>query len=477
MTEVDPSHARQSETENLHTVAIILAGGVGSRVGLGIPKQLIKVAGKAIVEHTLETFDHHADVDEIIVMMNGGAIDELHDLATNHRFPKLSRILPGGATRNESSRLAIEALGEGECKVLFHDAVRPFVDDRIISDCVDALDTFEAVDTAIPSADTIIEVNDDHEIVAIPDRNLLRRGQTPQAFRLSTIREAYRRASDDDTFIASDDCGVVFRYLPGVTIHVVDGTAQNMKVTEPIDVHIADKIFQMQSSSLSHEMTQGRAQDLSGLRVVVFGGSYGIGRSVVELCSDAGAVVRSFSRSTTSTDVRSRDDIAKALSSASEEMGGIDAVVVTAGMLQMTSLVDTDDVDITMTMETNLLGPIMVAKESHRYLAETSGQLLLFTSSSYTRGRSGYSVYSSTKAGVVNLTQGLAEEWEGDGIRVNCINPQRTRTPLRHAAFGVEPDGTLLEPEEVGSAVTHVLAADATGQIVEIRVSDALLAR
>lgn len=465
------------ESSPPRNVAVILAGGVGSRVGLGIPKQLIKIAGKAIVEHTLEVFNANPLIDEIIIMMNGAAIDELRHLAGTQRFHKLSRILPGGSTRNESTRLAIASLGDADCKVLFHDAVRPFVDDRIITECLDALDSFEAVDTAIPSADTIIEVDDRAEIVAIPSRSRLRRGQTPQGFRLSTIRRAYEIAADDEDFEATDDCSVVFRYLPDVRIHVVEGTAENMKITEPIDVHIADKLFQLQSSSLSLEISQGELPNLTGHRIVVFGGSYGIGRSVVTLCEKAGAVVRSFSRSTTGTDIRSRDDIRSALDSTAADLGGIDAVVVTAGTLRMTTLAQAVDEDITTTLDTNLLGPIVVAQESYRHLTASSGQLLLFTSSSYTRGRAGYSVYSATKAGVVNLTQGLAEEWDEEGVRVNCINPQRTRTPLREAAFGEEPADTLLEPDVVATAAAHVLAAGTTGQVIEVRIEGTLTAQ
>src|SRR5690606_27855094 len=128
-------------------------------------------------------------------------------------------------------------------KVILHDAVRPFVSDRILEACVDALDDYEAVDVAIPSADTIIEIDAASHITNIPDRSILRRGQTPQAFRLGTIREAYRLAKGDKTFRATDDCGVVFAYLPDVPIYVVEGSATNMKITEPIDVHIADKLF------------------------------------------------------------------------------------------------------------------------------------------------------------------------------------------------------------------------------------------
>ncbi len=112
--------------------------------------------------------------------------------------------------------------------MLFHDAVRPFVDQRVIEDCVKALERYEAVDVAIPSADTIIKVDDYGGTVIkdVPRRDLLRRGQTPQCFRLSTIREAYALALADPDFTggkvtATDDCSVVLRYLPDVPIVVV----------------------------------------------------------------------------------------------------------------------------------------------------------------------------------------------------------------------------------------------------------------
>jgi 2-C-methyl-D-erythritol 4-phosphate cytidylyltransferase len=459
------------------TVAVVLAGGVGVRVGLGIPKQLVKIAGKAIVEHTLEALEASPLIDEVIVMMNAGSIGEVMPLVGSDRFPKLTRVMPGGETRNDTTKLAIAALDGDDTKVLLHDAVRPFIDQRIIRDCVEALDRYDAVDTAIPSADTIIEVDANRHITDIPDRSLLRRGQTPQAFRLRTIRQAYELAAGDPDFRASDDCGVVFRYLPDTPIFVVEGTAENMKLTEPIDVHIADKIFQMQSASLSLEGLDEPIEGLAGRRIVVFGGSYGIGQSIVTLAREYGAEVVEFSRSTTGTDVRSARQVRAALAAADESLGGIDAVIVTAGVLRIASLVESRNDDIKSTIRTNLTAPAIIAKLSHPYLKRTGGQVVLFTSSSYTRGRAGYSTYSATKAGVVNLTQALSEEWIEDGVRVNCINPQRTATPMRTAAFGTEPGGSLLDPHDVARVTLRVLTSDLTSQVVTVQVAAVAAAR
>ena len=456
------------------TVAVVLAGGVGVRVGLGMPKQLIRIAGKAIVEHTLERLEASPVIDEVLVMMNAASIRELDHLMDDPRFTKLSAVLPGGETRNDSTKLALAALAESDStKVLFHDAVRPFLDDRIIEDCVRALDEYDAVDTAIPSADTIIEVAPDATIAGIPPRASLRRGQTPQGFRLGVIRRAYELADGDPAFSATDDCGVVFTYLPSVKIKVIAGTAENMKVTEPLDIHIADKIFQLQSAELTSGLADPAAADvLRGRSVVVFGGSYGIGASIARQAEAAGARVHAFSRSETGTDVTSRSQIRRALSRAAAH-GGIDHVVITAGVLSISELVRTPKKLLRATLETNLLGPAMIAQEAHAHLAASGGQLLLFTSSSYTRGRAGYSLYSATKAGVVNLAQALADEWADTGIRVNCLNPQRTRTPMRTKAFGDEPADSLLDPDYVAAVALRVLESDLTGQVVDVRVGSA----
>ncbi|BDZ53735.1 bifunctional cytidylyltransferase/SDR family oxidoreductase [Agromyces marinus] len=452
------------------TIAVVLAGGVGTRVGLGIPKQLIRIAGKAIVEHTLESLTASDLIDEIVVMMNAESRHELDHLVGDPRFPKLQAILPGGETRNDTTRLALEALPDDPAtKVLFHDAVRPFIDERIIEDCVHALDQYDAVDTAIPSADTIIEV-DDGIITGIPVRSRLRRGQTPQAFRLGTIRRAYEAASDDPGFAATDDCGVVFTYLPEVPIRVVEGSAENMKITEPLDLHIADKIFQLQTAELT-ELDGELDLDLTGKNVVVLGGSYGIGASIVALAERAGATVHAFSRTTTGTDVTSRKSVRHALRVAADS-GPIDYVIVTAGILTISPLAKTKKRALRNTLEINLLAPAKIAQEAYPHLRDSRGQLLFFTSSSYTRGRAGYSLYSATKAGVVNLTQALADEWAEHGVRVNCINPQRTRTPMRTNAFGDEPPQTLLDPTDVAAVSLKVLESDVTGQIVDVRVTN-----
>ena len=142
----------------LRTVAVVLAGGSGSRVGLDIPKQLLKVAGRTIIEHTVGALHDCQEIDEIMIVMAADHLSQVEDLLGDERFPRVTALIRGGRDRNELTRKALDAMGEQECNVLFHDAVRPLVSRRVLEECIAALATYEAVDVAIPSADTIVRV-------------------------------------------------------------------------------------------------------------------------------------------------------------------------------------------------------------------------------------------------------------------------------------------------------------------------------
>jgi len=461
----------------LRNVAVVLAGGTGTRVGLAIPKQLIKVAGKPIIEHTIGLLHASPLIDEIIVLMTPGHLDAVHAILRPGTYPKVTRVLEGADTRNATTQRALDALGSEECNVLFHDAVRPLLSQRVIADCVDALDQYEAVDTAIPSADTIIQVDEPtgQTIDEVLRRPLLRRGQTPQCFRLSVIRRAYELAAKDPDFEATDDCTVVLRYTPEVPIAVVRGEDRNMKVTEPIDVYIADKLFQLDSHAAPRPRYESEYRAaLEGKTIVVFGGSYGIGADIVRMAESYGATAITFSRSATNTHVERRGDIVAACEKALATTGRVDFVVNTAGVLPRGELAETSEETVYLATEVNYLAPIHIAQVFQPHLKKTNGSLLLFTSSSYTRGRSGYSLYSSAKAAIVNLTQALADEWAADGVRVNCVNPERTATPMRTKAFGEEPAGTLLSSEVVAETSLDVLISTFTGHIIDVRREDKL---
>lgn len=447
-------------------IAIILAGGVGSRLGMSTPKQFFKVAGKMVVEHTIDVFERNQHIDEIAIVSNPALVADFENIVLRNKWRKVKKILKGGAERYYSSLSAITAYQNEDANLIFHDAVRPLVSQRIIDDVVKALDTHRAVNVAVPSADTIIEVDGDF-ITNIPDRSRLRRGQTPQAFDRQLISDAYDKALKDSNFRTTDDCGVVRTYLPEEPIFVVRGEESNMKLTYREDTYMMDKLFQLKSTEPND--VQIGAESFLGKVAVVFGGSYGIGKNIVEMLEQSGAHVHSFSRSATHTDVGDDNQVALALAAVEQNEGHIDYVINTAGVLNREPLASMEYDTILKAVQTNYMGTVNVALRSRPYLQRTRGKLIFFTSSSYTRGRAFYSIYSSTKAAIVNFVQAVAQEWDADGISINCINPERTKTPMRQQNFGVEPDETLLMPERVAEATLRTLLTDCTGQVIDVR--------
>ena len=447
-------------------IAIILAGGVGSRLGMSTPKQFFKVAGKMVVEHTIDVFERNQHIDEIAIVSNPALVADFENIVLRNKWRKVKKILKGGAERYYSSLSAITAYQNEDANLIFHDAVRPLVSQRIIDDVVKALDTHRAVNVAVPSADTIIEVDGDF-ITNIPDRSRLRRGQTPQAFDRQLIAEAYEKALKDPNFRTTDDCGVVRTYLPEEPIFVVRGEESNMKLTYREDTYMMDKLFQLKSTEPND--VQIGAESFGGKVAVVFGGSYGIGKNIVEMLEQSGAHVHSFSRGATHTDVGDDNQVAIALAAVEQKEGHIDYVINTAGVLNREPLASMEYDTILKAVQTNYMGTVNVALRARPYLQRTRGKLIFFTSSSYTRGRAFYSIYSSTKAAIVNFVQAVAQEWDADGISINCINPERTKTPMRQQNFGIEPDETLLMPERVAEATLRTLLTDCTGQVIDVR--------
>lgn len=226
------------------TTAVILAGGTGRRLGLEGPKQLASVGGRPILTRAIAAFDAAPEVDDVLVVMAPGHLPAAE--AAARPYAKVTGVIEGGASRTESTLRALETLKAlpDETRVLFHDAARPFVDARIIAECAASLDSAEAVAVAVPSSDTVVVVADDR-VAEMPRRDSVRRFQTPQGFRLGTIRAAYELALADPEFAevpATDDCGVVHRYLPDVPIVVVEGSERNIKITHPVDLLIAEQI-------------------------------------------------------------------------------------------------------------------------------------------------------------------------------------------------------------------------------------------
>ncbi|HEY1675993.1 MAG TPA: IspD/TarI family cytidylyltransferase [Streptosporangiaceae bacterium] len=238
----------------MRMVAVVLAGGSGQRFGAGVPKQLLELDGQTLLAHCVATFDAAPGVDEVLVVMPPGRAADAEKLRAGGAYPKLTAVIEGGTSRPASTRAAISAINarrtaaaadgdrDADWGVLLHDAARPLVDQRIIADCVAALERVDALGVAVPTADTIVVVADG-VMTRIPRRDSLLRCQTPQAFRLSVIARAHELALADPDYEPTDDCGVVLRYLPDVPVHVVRGSERNLKITYPRDLAIAQVLL------------------------------------------------------------------------------------------------------------------------------------------------------------------------------------------------------------------------------------------
>jgi 2-C-methyl-D-erythritol 4-phosphate cytidylyltransferase len=234
----------------MKNVAVILAGGKGTRLGSDKPKQFLKVAGKLIIEHTIIAFQNHKLIDEIAVVCHKNYISIIEDIVNINQFSKVKRILNGGEQRSDSSLSAINAYSQKKnINLIFHDAVRPLVSEQIITNCINALSKYNAVAVAVSATDTILEVNNNF-ITDIPNRSNLQKAQTPQAFKLDTIKKAYNLGLKDLNFQSTDDCGVVKKYLPDEPICVVSGEETNMKLTYEEDLFLLDKLLQVKTDSM-----------------------------------------------------------------------------------------------------------------------------------------------------------------------------------------------------------------------------------
>ena len=224
----------------MKNIAIILAGGSGRRMGGALPKQFLEVNNRTILEYTIDNFERAECIDEIAIVTHPDYVDKMQQIISSNPWKKVTQVLLGGKERTDSTLSALRAYTNEDDRLLIHDGVRPMVSQQIIQNVCSALSEYNVVNLAIPAVDTIIEVKDG-VMVAAPRRDLLRQVQTPQGFKRQTLALAYEIALADPDFMATDDCGVVFKYHPASPIKIVDGETSNIKITYKEDLEILKK--------------------------------------------------------------------------------------------------------------------------------------------------------------------------------------------------------------------------------------------
>ena len=221
--------------------ALIFAGGAGRRMhSAGKPKQFLELHGKPIIIHTLEHFERHPEIDAIAVVCIAGWIDYLKDLLIRFHIKKVRWIVPGGETSQESTRAGLGIL-EANCDpkntvVLIHDGVRPLITEKLISDNIAAVKQYGNAITAAPAIETIITVDENEDVTALIDRQACRLARAPQSFYLSDIIAMHQKAMADNYDKMIDSASLMIHY--GVKLHLVEGPAENIKITTPSDFYI-----------------------------------------------------------------------------------------------------------------------------------------------------------------------------------------------------------------------------------------------
>lgn len=429
--------------------AILLMSGTGERFGSDTPKQFLNLSGKKIYLHTLEAFLPFIEFQEILLVCHPDYITHVEKEVSDPRV----RIVPGGYSRQDSTYQGLLSCHPGTTHVVIHDAVRPFITRKIIQDNLDALKHHQAVDTCIPSADTIVHAERCDRITSIPNRSHYLRGQTPQSFSYPLLLEAHEKQSHPE---ASDDCRLVLDL--GHSVHIVPGDESNIKITNELDLFLAEQLMQRKQASLPISKTS-----IKGKTYAIAGGTGGIGSALATLLKKEGAHPLILSKSSPTHPIDLTDF--EATRNLFESLGPLDGLINCVGHLSLKPFHSLSSKEIDHLIASNLHSLLYSCRCAH---IKPGGHIVNLSSSSFSRGRKSYTLYSSAKAAIVNFTQGLAEE--RPDLHINAVVPQRTATPMRSQNFPNEPPSTLLSPQTVAQEILSLLKqAGTTASLLEIR--------
>ncbi len=233
---------------NKKNIALILSGGSGKRFEKNLPKQFAEVYGKSILDYCISNFNKHKKIHKILIVSNSKYIDLTRQIANPSKFEKVIGVVEGGTKRGESAFKGLKYLKtQIELKnvnVLIHDAVRPNINEGLIDSIVNELKSVKAVSIVIPATDTIYITGKENRLSSIPDRNRLFMAQTPQAFDLDTIYNAYEDYPKVERFNYTDDCSMLNNIYPDLEISLIPGNHENLKITFSEDLETFRQLLQ-----------------------------------------------------------------------------------------------------------------------------------------------------------------------------------------------------------------------------------------
>ena len=240
-------------------IAVIFAGGVGSRMhSKDRPKQFLEMYNKPIIIHTLEYFENHQMIDAIAVVCIESWIPYLNELLYKFRIEKVKKVVPGGETGQLSIynglKAAKEIAGEEKSIVLIHDGVRPLINEKLITDNIESVKKYGNSVTSGIVKETIVEIDDDHDIKFVPDRAHSRVAKAPQCFYLEDILSAHTTALNEGKTNFIDSCTMMQYY--GYCLHMTDGPYENIKITTPDDFYTMRAILEAKENAQIYGMDE-----------------------------------------------------------------------------------------------------------------------------------------------------------------------------------------------------------------------------
>ncbi len=233
-------------------IAGIVAGGSGSRMGGNLPKQFFDLGGKPVIVHTIEHFLQSPQIDAVFIGVNSQWEDYMNQLKDKFFFNRKNIIVvQGGDDRNQTIMNLISAAKKqfditDRDIILTHDAVRPFVTEKMIADSIEAMKDYQICTVAVPATDTIMVSNDGKTADTFPDRKTMYCVQTPQTFYIQQFESVYMALSDEEKAVATDVCGLYQRN--GCNVGIVAGDVSNIKLTYPHDYKVAKLMMDTTSS-------------------------------------------------------------------------------------------------------------------------------------------------------------------------------------------------------------------------------------
>lgn len=255
-------------TKQTRTSAIIAAAGSGTRMNCKASKQFIMLGSMPVLARTLFAFEGASEIDEVIIVTRKDDITAVWDLVNKYEIKKVTDVIIGGSTRQESVMSALDCV-KGD-KVLIHDGARPFVTPEQINSVVHALTDCNAAALGVPVKDTLKRADANGYITETCDRTALFSIQTPQGFRTELIKKAHKCAKESGTEV-TDDCALCENL--GVEVKIIQGSASNIKITTPDDLDVAQGL--LKNTERERKMRVGFGYDVHKLvegRPLIIGG-------------------------------------------------------------------------------------------------------------------------------------------------------------------------------------------------------------